>query len=123
MKIRSFRDLRVWQAGMNLVEEIYRLTKPFPTFEVYALTNQMRRAAVSIPSNIAEGHAREHLKEYLHHLSIAQGSLAELVTQIEIAARLSYLPQHSFNQLIEITDSLGKQLHALCGSLEKTSNS
>ncbi|HEX3144767.1 MAG TPA: four helix bundle protein [Pyrinomonadaceae bacterium] len=84
MQIRSFRDLRVWQAGIDLVRSVYELTLNFPRSEVYGLASQMQRAAVSIPSNIAEGHARESTKEYLHHLSIAQASLAELETQIEI---------------------------------------
>jgi four helix bundle protein len=75
LAVSSFRDLRVWQAGMDLVEEVYRLTLSFPRHEIYGLTNQMRRAAVSIPSNIAEGHAREGTGEYLNHVSIAQGSL------------------------------------------------
>jgi four helix bundle protein len=79
-KIRSFRDLRVWQVGMDLVEQIYLLTQTFPKYEMYGLAGQMQRAAVSIPSNIAEGQVREHLKEYLHHLSIARSSLAELET-------------------------------------------
>jgi four helix bundle protein len=91
MTVNSFRDLRVWQAGMDLVETVYRLSESFPAKEMYGLTNQMRRCAVSIPSNIAEGHTREHSKEYLHHISIAQASLAELQTQLEIAARLKYL--------------------------------
>src|SRR5207302_4582211 len=74
MAIKSFRDLRVWQVGMDLVEQVYLLTQSFPKHEIYGLASQMQRAAVSIPSNIAEGHAREHLKEYLHHLGIAHGS-------------------------------------------------
>jgi four helix bundle protein len=86
--LKSFRELRVWQVGMELVEEVYRLTQHFPNEEKYALASQMQRAAVSIPSNIAEGHTREHLKEYLHHVSMAQASLAERETQLEIAARL-----------------------------------
>jgi four helix bundle protein len=68
MAIKSYRDLRVWQAAMELVEQVYRLTETFPKHETYGLNNQMQRPAVSIPSNIADGHAREHLKEYLHHL-------------------------------------------------------
>jgi four helix bundle protein len=122
MKIRSFRDLRVWSAGIDLVEEVYRLTQLFPQYEIYSLANQMRRASVSIPSNIAEGHEREHLKEYLHHLSIAQGSLAELVTQIEIAVRLGYLAKANCNQIVNKTESLGKQIRALRTSLMNTCN-
>lgn len=76
--MKSFRELRVWQAAMNLVEKVYRVTQRFPKQETYGLVSQIQRAVVSIPSNIAEGHTREHLKEYLHHLSMAQASLAEL---------------------------------------------
>ena len=115
--MKSFRELRVWQAAMNLVEKVYLLTRRFPKQETYALATQIQRAAVSIPSNIAEGHTREHLKEYLHHLSMAQASLAELETQLEISMRLKYLlPQ----QLIPVNtdiNSLGPQLYALRNSL------
>jgi four helix bundle protein len=89
--VKSFRDLRVWQRSLELVEEIYRVSAGFPQHEIYGLTNQLRRAAVSVPSNIAEGHTREHTKEYLHHVSMAQASLAEIETQLEIASRLKYL--------------------------------
>ena len=90
--MKSFRELRVWQKAMDLVETVYLLSQDFPKQETYGLTSQVRRAAISIPSNIAEGHTREHIKEYLHHLSMAQASLAEVETQLEIAARLKYLP-------------------------------
>ena len=119
MAINSFRDLRVWQAGMDLVEQIYRLTQLFPNHEQYGLTNQLRRCAISIPSNIAEGHAREHLKEYLYHISISQGSLAELQTQLEIAERLSYLPAEHYEQLLKTAESLSRQLYALRNSLSQ----
>lgn len=119
MTINSFRDLRVWQAGMDLVEDVYRVTQAFPKQETYALTSQIQRAAVSVPSNIAEGHAREHTKEYLHHLSIAQASLAELETQVEIAARLNYLLPEQLQQLLERIRSLGRQLYALRNALTK----
>ena len=89
MQIKSFRDLRVWQAGIELVLAVYELTSKFPRHEVYGLSSQMQRAAVSVPSNIAEGHTRESTKEYLQHLSIAQASLAELETQLEIAKQLN----------------------------------
>lgn len=120
--IKSFRDLRVWQAGMDLVEQVYRLTQTFPAHEMYGLTSQMRRAAVSIPSNIAEGHTREHSKEYLHHLSMAQASLAELETQLEIAARLTYLSIEQLTQALGQVTSLGKQLYALRNALIKGVN-
>ena|SRR5688572_2033746 len=82
--------MRVWQAGMELAESIYQLTATFPAQEMYGLTSQLRRAAVSVPSNIAEGHTRESTKEYLHHISMAQASLAEVQTQVELAGRLGY---------------------------------
>ena len=116
--IKSFRELRVWQQGMELVEEVYRLTERFPGHEVYGLTSQMRRSAVSIPSNIAEGHVREHIKEYLNHLSMAQASLAEIETQIEIAVRLKYVPQEPSKVMLEKSTSLGKQPHALRKALK-----
>lgn len=119
MTIRSFRDLRVWQGGMDVVEQVYYLTKTFPGHEVYGLASQMQRAAVSIPSNIAEGYARQHRKEYLQHLSIAQASLAELDTQLEIAARLEYLSQDQAQSIQERITSLGKQLYTLRVSLSK----
>jgi four helix bundle protein len=119
MTIKSYRDLRVWQGGMDLVETTYRFTQSFPSREIYGLTSQMRRASVSIPSNIAEGHTREHKKEYLQHLAIAQGSLAELETQFEIARRLTYLNAEQLETVLEKTVSLGKQLYALRNALLK----
>lgn len=117
--VNSFRDLRVWQGGMMLVECAYQLTQSFPSHEIYGLTSQMRRAAVSIPSNIAEGHAREHTKEYLHHLSMAQASLAELQTQAEIAGRLRYLSPELVRQFLDQAASLSRQLFALRNGLLK----
>ena len=96
-EVKSYQDLIVWQKAMDLVTEIYRITKNFPKEEIYGLTNQMRRAAISIPSNIAEGHARKSRAEYIRFLSIAQGSRAELETQILIAVRLGYLADDESN--------------------------
>lgn len=120
MSIKSFRDLRVWRAGMDLVEAIYPLTHEFPRDEIYGLRSQIHRAAVSVPSNIAEGHSREHLKEYLHHLSIAQASLSELETQLEITTRLKYLRKEQLFLVFEQISSLGRQLYALRDSLKKS---
>jgi four helix bundle protein len=108
---------RVWQAAMNLVEKVYRLTQKFPKQETYGLVSQIQRAAVSIPSNIAEGHKREHIKEYLHHLSMAQASLAELETQLEISGRLNYLLLDELTELLSEVNSLGRQMYALRNSL------
>ncbi|HEX3085617.1 MAG TPA: four helix bundle protein [Pyrinomonadaceae bacterium] len=117
MQIKSFRDLRVWQAGIDLVRNVYQMTAQFPRSEVYGLASQMQRAAVSVPSNIAEGHTRESTKEYLQHLSIAQASLAELETQLEIAKQLSYVPENEATQLLEAITSLSRQLFALRNAL------
>jgi len=103
---------------MGLVESVYRLSLAFPADENYGLKSQIRRAAVSIPSNIAEGHTRASTREYLNHLSIAQASLAEVETQLEIAVRLRYLPAEQVNTAAAEIQTLGRQLHALRKALE-----
>ena len=90
MKTKSFKDLVVWQKAYRLVLEIYKITQDFPSSELYGLSLQMRKAAVSIPSNIAEGYGRKHKAEYEHFLSIAYGSLLELQTQYLLAVDLKY---------------------------------
>ena len=90
-KIRSFRDLEIWKKGIDLVTEVYRKTGSFPKGEVYGLVSQMRRAAVSYPSNIAEGAARKSKKEYIYFVYIALGSLSELDTQLIISENLGYI--------------------------------
>jgi four helix bundle protein len=117
--VSSFRDLRVWQAAMDLVESVYRYTRSFPRDEAFGLKPQVQRAAVSVPSNIAEGHAREHLREYLHHLSMAQGSLAEVDTQVEIASRLGYATPEQGGQLLAEVAAVARQLKALRIALER----
>ena len=91
MAVRHFTDLIVWQKAMDLAEEVYRLSRAFPKEELYGLTSQLRRAVVSVPSNIAEGQARQGTAEFLNFLSIAQGSLAEVDTQLLLAQRFQYL--------------------------------
>jgi four helix bundle protein len=118
-EVTSFRDLRVWKAGMDLVEQVYQITRGFPLEELYGLTGQMRRAAVSIPSNIAEGRTREHVRVYLHHLAVAQGSLAELETQVEIAKRLRYCSPAEGDQILRSCASLAKQIYSLRNSLSR----
>jgi four helix bundle protein len=117
--VSSFRDLRVWQAAMDLVVRVYQFAEGFPRDEGYGLTSQVRRAVISAPSNIAEGHAREHLREYLHHLSMAQGSLAEVDTQIEIAIRLGYASTEQGRQLLSEVAAVARQLKALRIALER----
>jgi four helix bundle protein len=93
MKLLSYRELIAWQKAIDVVAEVYRLTKNFPKDEMYGLTNQIRRAAVSVPSNIAEGQGRLSRGEFRHFLGQARGSVFELQTQITIAERLEYLPR------------------------------
>ncbi len=102
---------------MELTEDIYQATESFPSRETYALANQLQRAAVSIPSNIAEGHARSSTKDYLRFLSISQGSLAEAETQLELAHRLGYMPQAVLLCLLEQTNEVGRTLHGLRSAL------
>jgi four helix bundle protein len=120
--VKSFRDLEVWQIGLDLVETVYRLTAHFPKSELFGLTAQMRRAAVSIPSNIAEGQARSSSKEFLHFLSYALGSLAELETQLELAVRLQY-PTPPISTAKAQAELLGKKLHCLQASIRARTTS
>ena len=116
--VRNYKELRVWQGAMDLVECVYRLSAALPPEENYGLKSQIRRAAVSIPSNIAEGQARASTKEFLNHLSIAQASLAEVETQLEISVRLKYLAVGQVAEAAQAIQKLGKQLHALRNALE-----
>ena len=113
MAITNYRDLKVWQAAVDVVEAVYRLTRTFPKSEIYGITQQIQRAAVSVPSNLAEGHARASTKEFLHHISIALGSLAELETQLIIATRLQYLGAQELDSVLLKTDETGKMLRGL----------
>lgn len=108
-----------WQKSMDLVEEIYRMTKELPKEELYGLASQLRRAAVSVPANIAEGHARNGPREFVHRLLIAQGSLAEVETHIEIARRLGYITADRRTQLSEIASETGRPINGLMHSLER----
>ena len=114
--IRSFRDLEVWRASMDLVVEVYALAHALPQSERFQLCAQIRRAAVSIPSNIAEGHARRG-KAYRHHVLIALGSQAELDTQIDVAVRLGYVRGPDVAPCVETLGRIGQMLHALERSL------
>jgi four helix bundle protein len=115
--VRGYRGLKVWQLAMQLAAEVYRLTANFPKYEVYGLSSQLQRAAVSVPSNIAEGNKRESTKEYLHHISIAFGSLAEVETQLLLAAELKHANSHQVERLLILSDELGKMLTGLRRSL------
>src|SRR5438034_11306648 len=117
-KVTSYRDLTVWERAMDLANLAYDITKSFPKDERFGLTSQLHRAAVSIPSNIAEGQGREHLGEYLHHLSIANGSLMELETQFVIASRRQYIDQAALGQGLNLSGDVGRLLAGLVRALK-----
>jgi four helix bundle protein len=117
MAVRNYSELIAWQKAMDLVEKIYSSTKRFPKEELYGLTSQVRRAAVSVPSNIAEGQGRKSTNEFLHHLSISYGSLREVETQILIAGRLHYLGQEEIKRLLELSAEVGRLINGLSHSL------
>lgn len=117
--LRPHQRLDVWQDAMTLVEAIYRFSQTFPSAERFALTSQMRRAAISVPSNLAEGAARRSAQDYLRFLSIARGSLSELDTQVQIANRLGFAPLS--NDLVGLVDRVFAKIHALIRSLENAS--
>ncbi len=112
-KIKNFRDLNIWKLGMEIASDIYRETKQFPQQELYGLSSQMRRAAVFMPSNIAEGFARKHNKEYKQFLYICLGSCAELETQIEIACSQGYLAEDIKSVFLEKTNHLSRMTMSL----------
>ncbi len=116
-EIKNHKDLEVWKKSMDLVSNIYKITESFPNKELYGLTNQIRRAAVSIPSNIAEGAARNSKKEFIQFLYIALGSLSELETQIIIANRLEYL--NNLDTLSEDLKFVQKLINGLIYCLKK----
>ena len=117
--IRDYKDLRVWQQGISLVKMIYSVMLLMPKEELYSLTDQIKRAAVSVPSNIAEGQARG-AKEFRHFLRIAQGSLSELETQLILTTELQMLNQTEISPILDCITSLKKQINSLINSLTKT---
>ena len=123
MSVQSYKDLIVWQKSMDLVERIYQASKLFPKEETYGLTNQLRRAAVSIPSNIAEGHARSSTQEFHRFLSIARGSLAEIETQLLIAQRLGYLSNDQIDPILALQTEINKMTNGLMAKLTPKSSS
>jgi len=116
---RSYRDLVVWQKGIALVKEIYRLSSKFPAEEKFGLVSQMRRAAVSVPSNIAEGQARNTTSQFIHFISTAEGSLAELDTQLVIAIELDFCTSSDAQDAFSLIEEEQRMLNALRRSLEK----
>jgi four helix bundle protein len=120
--ITSYKDLIVWQKSMDLVVKVYEITQDFPKAEVYGITSQMRRCAISIPSNIAEGSRKGSSKDFSNYLRHAFSSGAELETQIEICLRLGYLNKSAYEEIVEHITEVQKMLNALISKLSKTTN-
>jgi four helix bundle protein len=116
--IKSFKDLEIWRRSIAMVERVYLLTKEFPKEELYGLTGQLRRSAVSIPSNVAEGFARNYKKEYKQFLYVALGSCAELTTQITIAAKLGYVEDNVAESFLDELDQISRMIMALAKKLD-----
>ncbi len=115
MDVKTYKDLDVWQKAMDMVVLCYEATKS----EAYGLASQLQRAAVSVPANIAEGHERRHSREFVQHLSIAYGSLAEVETHIHIAQRLHYVGSAEVGMLLEKSAEIGRMINGLRHSIEK----
>jgi four helix bundle protein len=119
MEVKSYRDLVVWQKAMDMTSLAYRVTAELPVDERFGLTSQARRAAVSVPANLAEGHRRSSTKDFLRFVSIAAGSLAELETLIELATRLYSIRSTSLEELVSSADEVGRMLRGLQQKLEE----
>ncbi len=117
-KSRSYRDLRVWKEAVEFVKDIYLITAKFPSHEIYGLTNQIRRAAVSIPANIAEGQGRHSSKEFRQFLGIALGSISELETHLIISDKIKYLDHGDIDPLLINLDDFRKMLKSLSNCLK-----
>lgn len=118
-KIKSYRDLKVWQDAMSLAEACYLATRDFPKSETFGLVSQIRRAAASVPANIAEGHGRENTQPFIQHLRIAQGSLKELETHLILSTRVALLTDAISHPLIEQSNDIGKMLRSLIRALQQ----
>lgn len=117
-KTGNFKDLIVWQKSMRLVKEVYRVVKLLPKEELYSLSDQIRRSAISIPSNIAEGQARNSMKDFIQFLAIAKGSKAELETQLLLCVEINYLKNSDIDKAINLIQEIGKMIYALQKSLK-----
>jgi four helix bundle protein len=118
MPLQSYRDLIAWQRAIDLAEAVYRKSDDFPKQETYGLTAQLRRAVISVPSNIAEGQGRRSTKDFLNFLGIACGSLCEIETQITVATRLTYLTKSDAEELFQLTAEVGRLINGLTRSLD-----
>ena len=117
--VNSYRDLLVWQKSMDLVVDTYKAVSAFPKEEIYGLTSQIKRAVVSVPSNIAEGSSRRSKQEFMRFINIAKGSLAELETQFIVALRLNFIKEDILKTILSKSDEIGRMMQGLYSSLEK----
>lgn len=122
MAIESYRDLEAWRVAMDLATEAYRVTRAFPREEVFGLTSQCRRSAASVAANIAEGWGRDNTGDYVRFLRIAQGSLKEFETHLQIAERVGFLSPESLAPALELAERTGRILRGLIRALQKTAN-
>jgi four helix bundle protein len=113
MKVQHYRELKVWQRSMDLAEQCYVVTRKFPSQELFGLVSQIRRAAASIPANIAEGQGRQHTKEFLNFLSVARGSLMELETHLLLSQRVGLVYQPTLESLLVASDEISRMLTGL----------
>lgn len=119
MPVSSFKDLLVWQKGMQLAGKVYELTRNFPKSELFGIISQMQRAVISIPANIAEGHARNSTKEFLHFISISRGSLAELETFLSLSVQLNYCQEKDTETILHLCDEISRMLSGLRNKLKE----
>jgi four helix bundle protein len=119
MTVTHYRELKVWEAAMTLAEHCYQVTKLFPREEMFGMTSQIRRAAASIPANLAEGHGRQSTKEFLNFISIARGSLMEVETHLQLSHRVGLLPKTKLDELLRQTDEISRMLSGLRNSLQR----
>ena len=117
--MENYKELIVWQKSVELVVDVYKKAKSFPKEEIYSLTDQIKRAATSIPANIAEGWGRGNPKEFIHFLKIARGSLMELENHLIVSQKLNYLTEENFNDLSKKIDEIGKMIYKFSKSVEK----
>ncbi|MEZ4922626.1 MAG: four helix bundle protein [Crocinitomicaceae bacterium] len=121
-QIQSHRDLKIWIKGIQLVKEIYKMCESLPKEEIYALQSQLKRSAVSIPSNIAEGYGRNYTKSYIQFLNIARGSLLELETQVTIAYELEFIESNQYERILVVIEEENKMINAFIKSVERHLN-
>jgi four helix bundle protein len=118
-EVRSYRDLLIWQKGMQLAEDCWLMTRSYPKEELFGMTSQIRRSAASVPANIAEGYGRESRGEYIHFLRVSQGSLKELETHLILSARVGLCQETDTSALLSTSEEIGRMLRALIRKLQK----